>query len=973
MPDPLWHRRSPERSIRALIVVIVGIALSLSIRSARAQGNIGIYTEPTGNTCSFTGDSGLVTAFVVFRPDANGVTGVQFSAPLPSCFAATYISETVTAELLYIGNSQSGISIAMPSCARNPIPVMQITYLQNGGTTPCCEYPIMPDPSVGSIIATGCTFEEIPVLAVPAHFNADGSCPCAGNSAPSIPSVPVPQDMTGNVSVTPIMSWYASDIDGNLSEYDLYLGTTPNPPLVAAGLSFANYVPDPPLAPLTTHYWRVVARDDGGLETPGPTWVFTTRSSNTPPFPPQSPRPLNGESGVPINTTLSWLSGDLDNDELVYDVYFGTADPPPLVADDQSGMSYDPGPLALGTQYYWRVVANDLSSETSGPTWTFTTRAVNLPPAAPSNPSPSHNTTNVTFNPLLVWIATDPDGDALHYDVYFGTSFPPPLVASDVANNSYSPGILPFSTDHYWRIVARDPSGAATSGPTWAFRTRGGNLAPLPPSNPVPAHGSGVLPSLAVVHWVAIDPNTDPLTFSVYFGTTNPPPFAGTRTAPSFLIPGILEPLQTYYWRIEASDGLATTSGPVWSFTVADPGNPVQGDATGDGLVMIDDADCTLNTFVGIVGCLGPDGADRADVDCSGGITPRDARCIHRQVLHGTCTFCDGVAAAALVTETSAAPPVLYAGTTYSEGDRIVAPIFVSGVPSLEALGFHLDVSDNAFFTGVVRAGATTGFQQLRSNATGFPFPGLPGVVGGYHMTAANAENFGLMLLLYFELEGTNAGTAVIHSCVDDLAGAAPVTIFIIPDDTPNPVLISRFEAVNSGADVEVSWEFANDEPVTTYTLYRRDEGAAMAKAIAEGDANTVRAYVDHDVQPGVTYHYELLVRTLDGEEYRSQPAKVTTAALSLSLGQNHPNPFNPQTTIPFVIPGSGASRVRVFVIDAGGRVVRTLVDEAMAGGSHTAVWDGKDAGGASVSSGVYFYVLDVGGQRLTRKMVLLK
>jgi len=770
------------------------------------------------------------------------------------------------------------------------------------------------------------------------------------------------------------MSWYASDIDGNLSEYDLYLGTTPNPPLVASGLSFANYVPAAPLAPLTTHYWHVVARDDRGLETPGPLWTFTTRTSNQAPFPPQSPHPLDGETGVVVNTTLSWIAGDLDNDELVYDVYFGTSSPPPLVSSDQLGMTYNPGPLALATQYYWRVVASDLTSETSGPTWMFTTRAANLPPTV-SNPVPANGANNVTFNPLLTWTGTDPDGDPLHYDVYFGSTFPPPLAAANASDNSYAPGILAFFTVYYWRIVARDPSNAETSSATWSFRTRAGNLAPSVPSNPTPADGSTVTPALAILQWLAFDPNGDPLTYSVYFGTTNPPPFVGTRTAPNFLIPGTLDPFATYYWRIEASDGLLSSSGPVWSFVVSPGPGGGKGDANGDGVVTLADATCTLRAYLGMTDCLGAEGFDRADVDCSGGITPRDARCIHKNVVDGSCMFCNSVATTAVAGEagSTAVPPLLYAGTTYSEGDRIVAPIFVSGVSSLEALGFQMDVSDNAYFLDVAPAGATAGFVQMLSNASGFPFPGLPGAVGGYSLSGAPAENFGLMLLLYFDTIDTNAGTAIIHSCVDDLAGAAPITIFIIPDDTPNPVLISRFEAVRSGSDVAVSWDFSSDEPVTSYTLYRRDEGASVPRVIAEGDANTARSFVDRDVQPGATYQYELLVRTLDGDEFRSQRAKVTIAMLALSLGQNHPNPFNPQTTIPFEVPGSGASRVRVFVIDAAGRVVRTLVDEAMSGGSHTTVWDGKDASGAGVSSGVYFYVLDAGGERLTRKMVLLK
>jgi flagellar hook assembly protein FlgD len=52
---------------------------------------------------------------------------------------------------------------------------------------------------------------------------------------------------------------------------------------------------------------------------------------------------------------------------------------------------------------------------------------------------------------------------------------------------------------------------------------------------------------------------------------------------------------------------------------------------------------------------------------------------------------------------------------------------------------------------------------------------------------------------------------------------------------------------------------------------------------------------------------------------------------------------------------------------------VRTLVDEAQAGGTRSVVWNGRDDNGNAVSSGVYFYVLDAGKERLTRKLVLLK
>ncbi len=95
----------------------------------------------------------------------------------------------------------------------------------------------------------------------------------------------------------------------------------------------------------------------------------------------------------------------------------------------------------------------------------------------------------------------------------------------------------------------------------------------------------------------------------------------------------------------------------------------------------------------------------------------------------------------------------------------------------------------------------------------------------------------------------------------------------------------------------------------------------------------------------------------------------------AMKLDQNSPNPFNPVTTISFTVPAeSDGERVTLQVFDVAGRRVCTLVDEEMAGGRYGAVWDGTDEAGQPVSSGVYFYRMDVDGtSSAMRKMVLLK
>ncbi|MDO9578232.1 MAG: right-handed parallel beta-helix repeat-containing protein, partial [Candidatus Cloacimonadales bacterium] len=89
-------------------------------------------------------------------------------------------------------------------------------------------------------------------------------------------------------------------------------------------------------------------------------------------------------------------------------------------------------------------------------------------------------------------------------------------------------------------------------------------------------------------------------------------------------------------------------------------------------------------------------------------------------------------------------------------------------------------------------------------------------------------------------------------------------------------------------------------------------------------------------------------------------------------LYNNYPNPFNPETTISFSIPED--SKVGITIYNIKGQKVKTLVSEDLEKGIHKIVWDSKDSSGKSVSSGVYFYKLDVNGKtKGLKKMLLLK
>jgi minor extracellular serine protease Vpr len=96
-----------------------------------------------------------------------------------------------------------------------------------------------------------------------------------------------------------------------------------------------------------------------------------------------------------------------------------------------------------------------------------------------------------------------------------------------------------------------------------------------------------------------------------------------------------------------------------------------------------------------------------------------------------------------------------------------------------------------------------------------------------------------------------------------------------------------------------------------------------------------------------------------------------TAGAPRFQLAANRPNPFNPVTTIGFGTEKPGRVSLRIY--NAQGRLVRTLVDEVLPAGQYQKRWDGKNDAGQTAASGVYFYELASEGNRLTRKMSLLK
>jgi len=126
------------------------------------------------------------------------------------------------------------------------------------------------------------------------------------------------------------------------------------------------------LVPGTTYYWRIdEVESDGTTKYKGDVWSFTVPSLTA-----YNPFPFDGLKFAELDVILSWVTGF---GAKVHYVYFGTNFDEVNDATGalpQAGLTYNPGPLAENTAYYWRVDEFDGSTVHKGDVWNFKTRSV---------------------------------------------------------------------------------------------------------------------------------------------------------------------------------------------------------------------------------------------------------------------------------------------------------------------------------------------------------------------------------------------------------------------------------------------------------------------------------------------------------------------------------------------------------------------------------------------------------------------
>jgi hypothetical protein len=197
---------------------------------------------------------------------------------------------------------------------------------------------------------------------------------------------------------------------------------------------------------------------------------------------------------------------------------------------------------------------------------------------------------------------------------------------------------------------------------------------------------------------------------------------------------------------------------------------------------------------------------------------------------------------------------------------------------------------------------------------------------------------------------------------------------------------LSSFQAGPGSDGVMIEWVMSSVDDGISFRVLRAeceeefagDAGDRFEElvVIASDGTDLEFSYLDTSAKPGKKYIYRVVMvedGVVPGGDigilFETKPAGLPNAALMLN--QNIPNPFNPATTIFYSLPVR--AEVRLDVFDLSGRHIAGLVEGVHGPGECRAVWNGMNDDGEPVSSGLYFYRLLTGKERLTRKMILLR
>ena len=314
-------------------------------------------------------------------------------------------------------------------------------------------------------------------------------------------------------------------------------------------------------------------------------------------------------------------------------------------------------------------------------------------------------------------------------------------------------------------------------------------------------------------------------------------------------------------------------------------------------------------------------------------------------------------------------------GDSWSVADSSFTAFFPNSIAFGSGNDVYVGVSGQIFKSldsGDTWTGLITGIPSTNVNAMG---------VSGAGTVFAGTRSNGVF-------RSTDAGSTWVE--VNNGIGANfDMTAFLFQSN--GDVLVSSFDGVFRSSDSGDTWELTGMVPTAGVKDLGRDSAGNLyiamrggGVAVSEDDGaswSNINDGLFHKDATALLIDSDdnLYTGTRGGGVFRGirQPVSVEADEEILAgdfvLQQNYPNPFNPSTTLSFEVAAPSPQKVRLVIFDMLGRLVRVLVNEKLAPGSHSLDWNGRDQSGKSVSSGVYLYQLTAGNYEQTKKLILMR
>ena len=206
-----------------------------------------------------------------------------------------------------------------------------------------------------------------------------------------------------------------------------------------------------------------------------------------------------------------------------------------------------------------------------------------------------------------------------------------------------------------------------------------------------------------------------------------------------------------------------------------------------------------------------------------------------------------------------------------------------------------------------------------------------------------------------------------------------------IASDVSLPVELATFQAAVLGNEVVILWRTASESQNAGFSLERRDAPTVRGEEWHEvtfiegnGTSSTPHEYrfSEKMQHPGI-YQYRLRQMDFDGRVTIYDPIQVNVEVpKTLTLEQNYPNPLRQgaSSRIAYNLPPRQRSlKTEVRVYNLLGQVVRTLVSEVQASGYYQIAWDGRLQNQNLAPVGIYFLMLEHGGEKLMKKISVVR